>query len=182
MRSMFLITAIMALFFSAATIVRADADETLGEARKLFAVGEYLPAAETARAEGSAEGLALATQITCYYGRYVAPEEERLALFEGAVDMAAAALALDANSPFVHVQNAHARGRYSQQIGVVEAISEGLASQVRDHIDAALALDGNNASAHMLLAIWHAAIINNSGFIGRMVYGAEEEKIFVHYA
>ena len=65
---------------------------------------------------------------------------------------------------------------------MVEAISEGLASKVRDQIDAALALEPDNASAHMLLANWHAAIINNSGFIGRMIYGAEEDEVFAHYS
>jgi hypothetical protein len=182
MRSTFLVTAIMALYLSAATVARAGDSDLLSEARSLFAVGDYLPAVEKARAAGSAEGLALATQITCYYGRYVAPEEARLALYESAVEMAAAALELNAGSAFVQVQNAHALGRYSQQIGVVEAISEGLAGRVRDYIDAALALDADNASAHMLLANWHAAIINNSGFIGRMIYGADEDEIFAHYA
>ena len=52
--------------------------------------------------------------------------------------MAAEALELDADNAFVHVQNAHALGRYSQQIGVMEAFSEGLAGRVREHIDAAL--------------------------------------------
>ena len=163
-------------------MARADDANLLGEARSLFTAGEYLPAANKARAVGNAEGLALATQITCYYGRYLAPEDDRLALFEGAVEMAAAALELDPDNAFVRVQNAHALGRYSQQIGVVEAISEGLASKVRDQIDAALALEPDNPSAHMLLANWHAAIINNSGFIGRMIYGAEEEEVFAHYA
>ena len=182
MRSILVVTAIMALFFSAATIARADNGDLLSQARNLFAAGDYLPAAEKARAAGGAEGLALATQITCYYGRYLAPEEERLALFENAIEMAAAALELNPNSAFVQVQNAHALGRYSQQIGVVDAISEGLAGRVREHIDAALALEADNSAAHMLLANWHAAIINNSGFIGRMVYGAEEDEVFAHYA
>jgi len=182
MRSVLLATAIMALFISAATFARADNANLLDEARALFTAGDYLPAADKARAAGNAEGLALATQITCYYGRYLAPEEERQALFEGAVEMAAAALELDPDNAFVRVQNAHALGRYSQQIGVVDAISEGLASKVRDQIDAALALEPDNASAHMLLANWHAAIINNSGLLGRMIYGAEEEEVFTHYA
>ena len=182
MRSVLLATTIMALFFFAATLARADNANLLGEARALFATGDYLPAAAKARAVGNAEGLALATQITCYYGRYLAPEDDRLALFEGAVEMAAAALELDPNNAFVRVQNAHALGRYSQQIGVVEAISEGLASKVRDQIDAALALEPDNPSAHMLLANWHAAIINNSGFVGRMIFGADEDEVFAHYS
>jgi tetratricopeptide (TPR) repeat protein len=181
MRPVLLATAIIVLFASAATLARADNANLLDQARSLFAAGDYLPAADRARAQGSAEGLALATQITCYYGRYLAPEEERLGLYEGAIEMAAAALELDPDNAFVRVQNAHALGRYSQQIGVVEAISEGLAGRMRDQIDAALALEPDNAAAHMLLANWHAAIINNSGFIGRMIYGAEEDEVFTHY-
>ena len=181
MRSILIVFSIMALFFSAATIARADSGDLLAEARSQYDAGDYLPAAEKARAAGNAEGLALATQITCYYGHYLAPEEERLALYESAIEMAAAALDLDPNSAYVQVQNAHALGRYSQAIGVVEAISEGLAGRIRDHIDAALALEADNSSAHMLLANWHAAIINNSGFIGRMVYGADEDEVFAHY-
>ncbi|MDP6473597.1 MAG: hypothetical protein QF449_16310 [Alphaproteobacteria bacterium] len=182
MRSVLLATVIIVLFVSAATLARADNANLLDQARSLFAAGDYLPAADKARAQGSADGLALATQITCYYGRYLAPEEERLGLYEGAIEMAAAALELAPDNAFVRVQNAHALGRYSQAIGVVEAISEGLAGRVREQIDAALALEPDNALAHMLLANWHAAIINNSGFIGRMVYGADEDEVFTHYA
>ena len=181
MRLVLLATAIIVLFASAATLARADNANLLDQARSLFAAGDYLPAADRARAQGSAEGLALATQITCYYGRYLAPEDDRLALFESAIEMAAAALEFEPDNAFVRVQNAHALGRYSQQIGVVEAISEGLAGRMRDQIDAALALEPDNAAAHMLLANWHAAIINNSGFIGRMIYGAEEDEVFTHY-
>jgi tetratricopeptide (TPR) repeat protein len=182
--------AIIALFAVTATfgpimgpsIGHAGETDVLAEARTMFDAGDYLPAAEKARNEGSAEGLALATQITCYYGRYLAPEEARMALFEGAMETAAKALELDPDSAFVRVQNAHALGRYSQQLGIVEALAEGMAGKVREQIDAALALDPENAAAHLLLANWHAAIINNSGFIGRMVYGAEEEEVFAHYA
>ena len=181
MRSVLFATAIIVLFISAATSARADNANLLNEARSLFAAGDYLPAADKARAAGNAEGLAMATQFTCYYGRYLAPEDDRLALFESAIEMAAAALELEPDNAFVRVQNAHALGRYSQQIGLVEAISEGLAGRVRDQIDAALALEPDNAAAHMLLANWHAAIINNSGFIGRMIYGAEEDEVFTHY-
>ncbi len=68
MRSILIVFSIMALFLSAATIARADSGDLLAEARSQFDAGDYLPAAENARAAGNAEGLALATQITCYYG------------------------------------------------------------------------------------------------------------------
>ena len=182
MRKILVASAIIVLFVSTATFARAGEADSLAEARAMFAAGDYLPAADKALADGSAEGLALATQITCYYSSYLAPEEDRLALFESAVEMAATALELEPNNAFVRVQNAHALGRYSQEIGVLEAIGEGLADKVREQIDAALIIEPDNSAAHMLLANWHAAIINNAGFIGRMVYGAEEEEVFAHYA
>lgn len=154
----------------------------LDAARALFAEGNYLEAAEAAHAVGTAEALALATQMTCHYGRFVAPEEERLALFEKAVAWAEAALAMAPDDSFVRAQNAHALGRYAQQFGVVEAISEGFASRIREHIDAALALDPENAGAHALLAGWHAEILDSAGFFGGLIYGADEDEVFTHFA
>ncbi len=66
MRPVLLATAIIVLFASAATLARADNANLLDEARSLFAAGDYLPAADKARAAGGAEGLAMATQYTCY--------------------------------------------------------------------------------------------------------------------
>jgi len=175
-------SAIIILFISTATFARAGDADSLAEARRLFAAGDYLTAADKALAGGSAEGFALATQITCYYSRYLAPEKDRLPLYESAVEMAATALELEPDNAFVRVQNAHALGRYSQEIGILEAIGEGLAKKVREHIDEALIIEPDNSAAHMLLANWHAAIINNAGFIGRMVYGAEKDEVFAHYA
>jgi len=65
---------------------------------------------------------------------------------------------------------------------VLEEIAEGLPDRVREQINAALMIKPDNYSAHMLLANWHAAIINDSGFDSRMIYGADEEEVFVHYA
>ncbi len=182
MRNFLLVSTIIALFISTATFARASDTNALIQARVPFAAGDYLAAVDEARAQGSADSLTLATQITCYYSRYLAPEENRLALYESAVEMASATLELEPNNAFVRVRNAHALGQYSQEIGVLEAIGDGLADKVRDQIDAALALEPDNSAAHVLLANWHAAIIDNSGFVGRMVYGAEEEEVFAHYA
>ena len=109
-------------------------------------------------------------------------EESHLAHYESAVEMAATALELEPNKSFVRVQDAHALRRYSLVIGVLEAIAEGLADRVREQIDTALMIKPDNFSAHTVLANWHAAIINNSGFVNRMIYGAEEEEVFAHYA
>ena len=85
----------------------------LDDARALFNAGHWLDAIEMAEAEESGEGLVLATQITCYYGRFLAPEDERKALFARAMKMADAAIALASESASPHLQSAHAMGRYS---------------------------------------------------------------------
>jgi len=92
------------------------------------------------------------------------------------------ALALDSENAEVRVQMAHTLGRYSQQFGVIDAITEGFADRIREQIDAALALEPNNASAHMLLANWHAEIIDSAGFIGRAIYGADDDEVLAHTA
>jgi len=154
----------------------------LDDARALFNAGHWLEAIEMAEAEGSDEGLALATQIICYYGRFLAPEDERKALFARAMEMADAAIALAPESAGPHLQSAHAMGRYSQELGLVEAMSEGFAGRIRDAVDKALELDPDNAGAHLLLANWHAQILASAGLMGRMIYGADEDEALAHYS
>jgi hypothetical protein len=112
----------------------------------------------------------------------VAAKEERLTLLEKAVGWAEAALALDDKNAEVRVQMAHTLGRYSQQFGIMDAITEGFANRIREQIDAALALEPDNPSAHMLLANWHAEIIDSAGFIGRTIYGADSDEVLAHTA
>ena len=154
----------------------------LDDARTLFSAGHWLEAIEMAEAEGIGEGLALATQITCYYGRFLAPEDERKALFARAMEIADAAIALAPESAGPHLQSAHAMGRYSQELGLVEAMSEGFAGRIRDAVDKALEIDPDNAGAHLLLANWHAQILASAGLMGSMIYGADEEEALAHYS
>lgn len=171
----------LALIVAASLTARADEPADLSEARTLYAEGAYRAAAEAARASDSAMGYALATQITCHFARFVAPEQDRLALFETAKGWALRAVDMAPDNAFVQVQAAHALGRYSQEIGVMKALTESMADRVREHIDRALDLDPDNALAHMLLANWHAEIIDSAGFVGRMIYGAEASEVLAHY-
>jgi len=154
----------------------------LDDARALFDAGHWLEAVKMAEAEGSGEGLALATQITCYYGRFLAPEAERKALFARAMEMADAAILLAPGSASPHLQSAHAMGRYSQELGLIEAMSEGFAGRIRDAVDKALELDPDSAGAHLLLANWHAQILDSAGLMGSMIYGADEDEALAHYS
>ena len=158
------------------------ADDALDKARALFSEGEFLPGVEMAEQLGTADSLAFAAQGLAYYAHFVAAEDDRLALLEKAVGWAEAALALDGKNAEVRVQMAHTLGRYSQQFGIMDAITEGFASRIRDQIDAALELEPDNASAHMLLANWHAEIIDSAGFIGRTIYGADPDEVVAHTA
>lgn len=179
------ITTLIALLVGAGltgAVGAAQAETTpLDDARALFAAGNWVEAAAMAEAEGSGEGLALATQVTSYYGRFLAPKAEREALFARAMEMAEQAIQLAPENAFAHLQSAHAMGRFSQTVGILKAISEGFAGRIREAVEKAIALDPDYAAAYMLLANWHAEIINNAGFMGRMVYGADEDEALAHY-
>jgi tetratricopeptide (TPR) repeat protein len=158
----------------------ADDSGTLAEARKLFAQGAYTEAAAHAAKVGGAEGLALAAEMTSHYAHFIAPADARLELYRNAISWTEEALLLDDKNAYVHLEAAHALGRYAQEIGVMDALGQGLASSVRRQIDAALALEPDNANAHLLLANWHAEIIASSGFMGRVLYGTSEDEARAH--
>jgi tetratricopeptide (TPR) repeat protein len=162
--------------------VSANAEtKTLLDAKNLFIEGNWLDAAKLAKKEGSGEGYALAAQITCYYGRFLASDENKEKLFTQAMKLAEKGVELAPKSSFAHLQVAHAMGRYSQTVGILEALTEGYADQILDSVNQAIKLNPNYSRAYVLLGNWHAEIINSAGFMGRMIYGASESEALAAY-
>jgi hypothetical protein len=157
------------------------ADDALLPAYEQFVAGDMLAATDTAEAVGTAEALAFATQILCYHGQFVASEEERQPYFERAVALAERAVEMAPDKAEPHFQLAHALGRYAQAFGILEALSEGFADQVRDQIDAGMAIAPDDPTGHVLLGSWHAEIVASAGFMGSMIYGADSDEVFVHF-
>ena len=73
----------------------------------------------------------------------------------------------------VYVEAAHALGRYGQKIGIMSAITEGIADRVKTYLDKALKIDNSHTLAHLSKGLWHAEIINQAGkTLAKALYGA----------
>lgn len=155
--------------------------QSLEEARTAYAEGRFTEAADLARVLDTSEGYALAANSLAIYGYYMAPDSEKADLFRRATELARKAIRLDAANPEAHLQLAHAMGRHAQVIGILEALNEGSAPQVRDAVQEALRLDPDMAAAHLSLAAWHAGAVSTAGFLAGLLYGANEEDALAHF-
>ena len=155
--------------------------QSIEEARAAYAEGRFTEAADLARALDTSEGYVLAADSLAIYGYYLAPGSEKEGLFRRSAEFARKASRLDAANPEAHLQFAHAMGRRAQVIGVLEALKEGYASQVRDAIQEALRLAPDLAAAHLSFAAWHAGVISNGGLFAALLYGASEDEALAHF-
>ena len=155
--------------------------QSIDEARTAYTEGRFTEAADLARVLDTSEAYALAANSLAIYGYYMAPDGEKAGLFGRAVEFARKAIRLDAANPEAHLQLAHAMGRRVQVIGILKALKEGYASQVRDAVQEALRLDPDMAAAHLSLGAWHAGAVSNGGFVAGLLYGANEEDALAHF-
>ena len=156
--------------------------QSMQDARTAYTEGRFLEAVEIGEALGTAEALALATKSLAVYGYYLAPEEDRLALFERAMELGEMAVQADSSNPETHYQSAHALGRYSQTIGAMTALRRGYGGRIRDLLEATLARDSLHAEAHLALGGWHADVVDRAGrMMARITYGANRGEATTHF-
>ena len=162
-------------------LTKAMASESMEEARKLAAAGNFKEASVVAAGIGDAEGFAFAAASLAVYGYEIAGEADMQPLFLKAIEYAKAAVELDAGSSEAYLQLAHTLGRYAQTLGTMTALSEGYAEQIRTAIDKAIDLDPRNYQAYLSLGAWHSEIIF-AGFMAWLLYGADEDDSLDAYA
>jgi hypothetical protein len=93
------------------------------------------------------------------------------------------AIAEDARQPDAHVYVAVALGYESRIIGILQARSNGNAETAKKELDAALAIDPNDAWALAALGGWNIEIVRHAGaMLGRMLYGASVAQGQVEFA
>ena len=155
--------------------------QSIEEARTAYTEGRFTEATDLAQVLDTSEGYALAANSLAIYGYYIAPDSEKDGVFRRAVELARKAIRLDAVNPEAHLQLAHAMGRRAQVTGVLEALKEGYASQVRDAVQETLRLNPNMAAAHLSFAAWHAGAVSHGGFFAGLLYGANEEDALAHF-
>lgn len=155
----------------------------LQAAWRAFHQGEFHQAFEIGASLGPV-GASVAVKAIGIHATYlVEDEDEQLARFNQAVELAEAAVAALPDEANSHYRHAFALGRYSQRISVAKALKMGLAGKVRSSLDKTLALDPKHAEAHTAMAIYHAEIIGKIGaLIGGMTYGAKASEAEKHIA
>ena len=83
----------------------------------------------------------------------------------------------------IYLEAAHALGRYGQKIGIMSAITEGIADRVKIYLDKALKLNNSHTLANLSKGLWHAEIINQAGkTLAKALYGANLDKARNHFA
>ena len=155
--------------------------QSIEEARTAFTEGRFTEAADLARMLETSDGYAFAADSLAIYGYYLAPDSEKAGLFRRAVELAREAIRLDPANPQAHLQLAHALGRRAQVTGILKALKEGYAGQIRDAVRETLRLVPDMAAAHLSFAAWHAGAVSNGGFIAGLLYGANEEDALAHF-
>jgi tetratricopeptide (TPR) repeat protein len=151
----------------------AQAAAELNAARATFEQGDFVGAAEEARATETAEGLAFAARALLVHADLVARGDDRLPLIERAEEDARAAIALAPEYAEGHLQLAVALGFKARLEGRLTAHAAGYADEARAHLDYVAAREPDNPWLHALLGGWHLEISEVGGFLGRTIYGAE---------
>ena len=162
-------------------LVSVAGAQSIETARISYAEGRFLDAAELAASLETSEGYALAAKSLTIHSYHIAQDNEKRALFDRATLLAREAIRLDPVNPEAHLELAHAMGRQAQTLGVLKAVNEGYAENVREAIEEALRLDPEMMSAHLSLATWHAEAVNSGGFMASLLYGATEKGALDHY-
>ena len=106
----------------------------------------------------------------------------RLALFEEAMNRAAAQAAAQPRNANAHYQYAYAAGRYSQGISVAKALAQGFGGRIRAALEATLKLAPRHAEAHTAMGTFHAEVIDKVGaLVGGLTYGAKKDTGEEHF-
>ncbi len=160
-------------FLLASRVLAAD---DLGAALHAYSNGQFTEAATIAEAVGGSRGYALAAESLTIHARYNAAEAEKKDILERAVDFAAQAVKLNPGSASAQLQLARSVGHYGSVISKLDAVSQNIATRVRDRIEIALELDPLSAQARVSLGRWHAELINRAGpLLARVLYKARRK-------
>jgi len=164
---------------TSAMFLAADATaQSIEDANAAFADGRFVEAADIGEALGTSDGYALAAKSLAVYAHYEASEEEFREVVDRAMRMGEEAIGADPNNAEAHYQSAHAVGRYAQRVGAFTALREGLAGNIRDLLEAALAIEPDFVDAMLALGGWHADL-DAEGFIARRMYGGSKEEAVI---
>ncbi len=129
------------------------------------------------------QGLYVAGKALMIHAIYLTGEDdERLEQYQHAADIADQLIDSCPDSYNGHYLKAFALGRYSQEISVTKALTQGLGGKIREALDTVIEECPEHADAHTALGLYHAEIIDKIGaMIGKMTYRVSEKQALKHF-
>lgn len=146
-------------------------NRSLETARALYAKGDFKGAVEIAEDIQTAPAQAFAARANSTFAQTV-PENRQEPLYARSETYARKGVELDPKNPDANFEVARALGRLSQLRGVLAALGQGLGTQIRERLEAALATDSKHAESLVAYGLWHAEIVSKG--VG-WLYGANPE-------
>lgn len=155
--------------------------EALWQAWALFHAGHFEQAADAGLALGVA-GWSLANRATAAHAALVEPQETvRIELFKRIHGRAVLHAVQQPGNANAWYWQGYALAQYAQGIHVARALAQGLGTQVRMALEAALRLAPDHAYAHVALGAFHAAVLDKVGpLVGAITYGARADSALQH--
>ena len=175
-RALCLRVAVVVVILNVSGLAHAADDSWQLEAFRLYEAGSYVNAAEYALQYPGSDAKSFAARSYLTQVTSVEPRSRRMEIVGLAQAAAEDALELDPQNVEALVQKAVAIGLVAADVGAMKAFSNGMASQVRDTLEAALAINPNDPWALSTLGGWHMEVERRGGNLGQLIYGASRQQ------
>ena len=157
--------------------------ENLDFAKKEFLLGNYESALAISSKLNDLDSKIFQARAVSVYAHFFLKDEVAKNKFLEAYEIVKKVSLEETQNIDVYIEAAHALGRYGQKIGIMSAITEGIADRVKRYLDKALKIDNSNTLANLSKGLWHAEIINQAGkTLAKALYGARLKKARNHFS
>ena len=158
-------------------------DQSLELARHEFLSGNYDKSINIAKKIDTIEAKVFQSRAMSVHAHFFLKDEIAKEKFLASYQIMKKLYSETSDNADIYVEAAHALGRYGQKIGIMPAITEGIADRVKKYLDKALIIDNTNIIANLSKGLWHAEIINQAGkTLAKAVYRADAKKARDHFA
>ena len=170
------------IFLSFIFCIQKIKSESLDFAKKEFLLGNYENAINISSKINDLDSKIFQARAISVYAHFFLKNEVANNKYLEAYEIIKKISLKEIQNADVYLEAAHALGRYGQNIGIMSAITEGIADKVKTYLDEALKIDSSHTLANLSKGLWHAEIINQSGkTLARVLYGANQKKARNHF-
>ena len=157
--------------------------ENLDFAKKEFLLGNYENAINISSKLNDLDSKIFQARAISVYAHFFLKDEVAKNKFLEAYEIVKKVSLEETQNADIYLEAAHALGRYGQKIGIMSAITEGIADRVKRYLDKALKIDNSHTLANLSKGLWHAEIINQAGkTLAKALYGANVKKARNHFS